>query len=801
MAQVFRFCYSGQVGHRLYRGASARSRKGPIVYTCPCGERFRAEVWLAVESDDAETAQRLIEGSLNLVQCPSCQARAQVEVPVLYHDLSAPRLTLVLPDSLRHRELAERARLFDALAADAEPPPLYVLEPEVVFGATGLRASLAPQPSAGDFVAQPTTAPAPPKTEEPPEIATRVRINVPDPRQAMIDRWIAGREGPAVFLVEEQVLVCAALPPATLEHFLPGQLELRVQLHRLPNYPVVALTLVAPEGPDEERVLTVPLDVARAAHRVALEALAQQASLTLELYDHEYLAVVAHPIVAPLEENLQRILGEAKDALERLAPAMRSFERARAQVMAREYDRLGRTPVDLPDEHDTLERPSAVRAALKAVARWSEPGGEAYLLEIRSLPLAMWRAIRSRVIRRALDAGIAVPRPLVERSAKEHPTPLPMWSELLAVSVRRFAEVAARQRANDLSAVEEAENWDLLLRECALAGVIIDDEVRQLAAASVKRARAGTAGAGVDLRTLTTDELVTLLERKELRREVAVILCERHEPQTLPGLFAAIRRMARAEANVVLPAVTAYGPSAEKWLLEGLKSKKSFMRQGCALAVGTLKTPLGVDALVKLLITEPTEIWSEVARALGDVGAQAVMPLAAKLRDVDPELRERIVTAMAHVAARGVRGPVEMLASGRDALVGALAKRALGLVGEVAHDDQVVRRGAGTDHTVVRGFSRRFYDALGGGIELSAADLEEVDDTDGIAVEASASELQDDDDEDLRTATDLPVLRAGTPASGSAAAPASAPTATPVSTVKSTADSTAPRPRTLPRDR
>src|SRR5206468_149050 len=111
------------------------------------------EVWFAVESDDAELAHQLIEGSLNQVQCPSCQARAQVEVPVVYHDLQAPRLTLVLPDSLRHRELAERARLFETLAADGEPPPLYVLEPEVVFGATGLRASLAPAPTSGDFAA------------------------------------------------------------------------------------------------------------------------------------------------------------------------------------------------------------------------------------------------------------------------------------------------------------------------------------------------------------------------------------------------------------------------------------------------------------------------------------------------------------------------------------------------------------------------------------------------------------------------------------------------------------------------
>jgi HEAT repeat protein len=241
----------------------------------------------------------------------------------------------------------------------------------------------------------------------------------------------------------------------------------------------------------------------------------------------------------------------------------------------------------------------------------------------------------------------------------------------------------------------------------------------------------------------------------------------------LPALFSAVRRMPRGEANVVLPAVTHFGAAAEKWFIEGLRSKKSFMRQGCALGLGTLKTPLGVDALVRLLLEEPTEIWSEVARALGDAGAQAVMPLAAKLRDVDPELRERIVQALAHVAAQppGVRGPIEMLANGRDALVGAAAQRALALVDEVTHADQSLRRGANSEQTVVRGFSRRFYEALSGPIELSPADLEEIH-----TGEHADPDALDVDDGDVLTTTDVAPLRLHD-------------------------ESTARRPRPLPRDR
>src|SRR5205807_9438393 len=139
----------------------------------------------------------------------------------------------------------------------------------------------------------------------------------------------------------------------------------------------------------------------------------------------------------------------------------------------------------------------------------------------------------------------------------------------------------SQHRSNDLSPAEEAENWELLMRECALAGVVVDEQVRQLADQSLKRARAGHSASGVDLRAMETGELVALLERRELRREAAVVLCERRESPTLPALFSAVRRMPRGEANLVLPAVTAFGQTCEKWLIEGLKSKKSFMRQGC----------------------------------------------------------------------------------------------------------------------------------------------------------------------------------------------------------------------------
>src|SRR5689334_12960455 len=108
------------MGNRVYAGKSASTRREALVYACPCGERFRTEVYHAVDTRSAE-ASRLVEGGLNRVRCPSCDASSEVQVPVVYHDVSTPRMFLVLPDGLRHRELDERAAFFTRLASDLEP--------------------------------------------------------------------------------------------------------------------------------------------------------------------------------------------------------------------------------------------------------------------------------------------------------------------------------------------------------------------------------------------------------------------------------------------------------------------------------------------------------------------------------------------------------------------------------------------------------------------------------------------------------------------------------------------------------
>jgi hypothetical protein len=212
--------------------------------------------------------------------------------------------------------------------------------------------------------------------------------------------------------------------------------------------------------------------------------------------------------------------------------------------------------------------------------------------------------------------------------------------------------------------------------------------------------------------------------------------------------------------------VVSFGERAVPHLVDGLRSRKAFLRQGCALALGVLKSADGIEPLCDLLLGEPTDVWREVARAIGEIGAGAVMTLAARIKETNgtngtregdvshDQKRERISWALAHVAARGGRIPVETLAEGRDSMAAQVARRALELTGTARTNDQEVRGGpAPRDQTVNRAFSRRFFEALAGraprplafedplesGEELSLDDAE-------ILMDEGEEEVLDDED-------------------------------------------------------
>jgi HEAT repeat protein len=213
-------------------------------------------------------------------------------------------------------------------------------------------------------------------------------------------------------------------------------------------------------------------------------------------------------------------------------------------------------------------------------------------------------------------------------------------------------------------------------------------------------------------------------------------LCERGEIRALPAVMAAVKKMSRSEAVRVLGMSVRFGVAAAPALMEGLASSKGYLRHGCALALAMLRTEPGTEAVIELLMTEPTEIWREIARAVGQVGPPALMPLASQFgrlgERATASAKERVSWAMAHVAVRGGKAAVEALAGGAS-VVAPVARTAIELLASAANDEVRVRSPAGgsspgKEVTVNRAFSRRFFEALEKGLpEVGQAELSALD--------------------------------------------------------------------------
>lgn len=552
--------------------------------------------------------------------------------------------------------------------------------------------------------------------------------------KAEVDRWRTGDAAGGHFLHEGRVYL-AARPGSLLPQFLEEPPALLLQLHRFPMGPFAAIVAVSAKAPAEDpagSALFWPLDLGDPADVQILELLGARFAVQMDLFDEESRPVATWALEASLAENAQEVLSRGRRALEeRSTDSPYDFAATASHYAALGGERLGRKQHNFSnDSFVDLLSPGSVRLALGILAYWSEPENEEYLLFVKSFPVATWKAIRQRVVRGALDFGLRLSEPLVQTAVELGLAPSP--AELLRTSVSSFAEVSLRLKPCDLDPVQEWENWRLLLADCVQLAVQLEPEMEKLAAAAERRARESGAGVpdeaahGGDLGLLADEALVPLLADRAQRRDAALELCARGRVEVAETVFGAVRNMTRAEVARVIPAMVQLGPTVAPLFLEGLKHRKSFVRQGCALALGTMKLPEAADSLVSLLLSEPTRVWVEAARALGDLGSTGLEAARKGMTDADPEGRERLAWALAQSAmTEEGRAAVEALAASEDAAASKVAARALLVLEQVRQADAEVRgRKPLSDQTIVRGFTRSFFESVAGEFaELSEADI------------------------------------------------------------------------------
>jgi hypothetical protein len=574
-----------------------------------------------------------------------------------------------------------------------------------------------------------------------------------------LQHWHESDETQALYLKDELIYLAARLDQAQIDTFIGVDPKVMVQLHRAPTYPLAVLTLKPPEDPS--RSLFWLLDVLNESHLTILEALGKDFRLQIDLYDEDLARVVSRLIHTPLEENARMLRQKATEHLSHLGSADPDYDQAVALWQTEDYDRLGaKEHAFTQKSFEDLQTPSATGTSLKIVSWWADPERQDYLLHIASFPNVWWRKIRTRVVLKAMEFGLWLPEVLLEWTLSEgHAT---SRKDLLRHCLANFTQVVQDPRQNDLDLAEEQDNWQQLIDEAEKLGVPVEPQAEELASAARDRTEivqkeldqeewkestteggdpnetssraAAPESVPTDLdpsderfaepfdpefsaiqeefNSLSTDSLFERLQDKDTRVHAAIALCRRKETSSLGEIFDAIRMMTRQEVVQVLPLVASMGEPAEGHFISELASNKSFLRQGAALALGVIRSGDAIEPLTECLLTEPTGIWREVARVLGDIGQGSIMTLATRLRDANPEDRERIAWALAHVAASAApKDPLEDLAASRDPVAASVAQRAQELMDEATSAADQVLEGTGED-SVINSFTRQFFNVL-----------------------------------------------------------------------------------------
>lgn len=616
---------------------------------------------------------------------------------------------------------------------------------------------------------EPTSITPPP--ELPPgadPVSTTVAEAAPDGNDGWLAPVVQGA-APHALAVDDGGVRLALRAPAGLAR---GPLDLRLQLHRTASYPAVTLTVGTPAalrgvaGAEGLRATAI-LDVAAELDRRALAALSKRFALTVELVaDGRRLRRAV--LTAPLEENVAYVTRAAQDHLRGVAAeGQPSPARARQELAAPGFDLLGAQHPEASEFRDDklgqLATAQQLRRALAIARRFSRPAREDYLVTTRGYPLRLWHARRREVLARAVEWGVWMGPELAQAAVSEGLAR--SRKDLVTRLLAAFEAMVADAAVNDLDGDAADDNRKALAEEAKALGIAGTNGARTAEDGVVASGTidAGRPAARLETRGRSVEELIALLDDRAQRVAAALELCERADPRAIRPVLHAVRRMQRTEAVRVLGAVVKFGEAAAPALTAGLGSSKAFLRHGCALALGMLRTEAGTEAVIDLLLAEPTEIWRELARAVGQIGPSALMPLAARMGQIgagaSPAERERVAWAMAHIGVRGGKGAVETLAGGAS-VVAPIARHALELMAPAARDD-LRGTGPGREVTVNRAFSRKFFEALGqGGLaaaasaELEALDasgpmelLDEADliDVDGMADADDEAELDESD--------------------------------------------------------
>lgn len=642
-----------------------------------------------------------------------------------------PRAPRGAPPPLHHRSARPTPPpLHSSAAQSAVPPPLRPSGVDL-DAVQSMPPPLPGNAAAGD-AAEPAAAPPPVQLPARAPRGTRTtRSAEVDPPKDFTDLssgWMALRTA------HGELWLFAHVTDAQGDAFLRAS-DLLLQCTVYEGYPVVLLTLVG-GGAGDQHILRLPLDGCDPAQMASVETLAQSFRVRVALYSAgHYIATLT---VATLREGVAReVIDFVEQHVRGGAPTTLTAEQAVTAVME------GPPPTDSEDLPFGPARRQAnstvtVRAAVEQLASWMRPAKLQEATLIYSVPTHVVEGSARRVLRAAKLFGVALPPGLVEVAVDYNVVQDP----LLLVNEQIEAFHGRLEAGDHLGEGGTRDNWDRLFAQAEAAGMIVDDDTRGRAERSIEMLAAAepddeetgeeTVGNAVDpadmadtnppddayAAELPSDappmpsaELKALLHDPKRRLWAIGELGQRGFPALVDPAFDAIEEMPATELPLAVAALLSFGEHAADRLQRGLDSDSAAMRHACALALGSLRLRRTLAPLLQHLDTEPTNVWVEIARALGGFGSGAVRSVVRGLPSAAHP--ERLMVVLAHLANHGAAAEVEKLENGDNRQVAEAARKAMARRSRLEWEDLAIReqRTLTDNHPAAR-FSQSFFSAL-----------------------------------------------------------------------------------------
>lgn len=675
-----------------------------------------------IEEAEELSADDLIEGETDLHAIPQ---EPQREVPSTPPATPAPT----------HAE-ASSGSILPGLdkAPPVAPPPAGMsqrpLSPSKTPSAPPSTA--APTESAEPVAQSPSVEPEPVSEPEPAEPAKPFLEPPP--------LWVRSGARTMHEIVGDDIYLLAKVDNKTAKKAKDEAADLWVQLHLLPTYPLITLTLVFEPEADELEGIHWFLDIQKDSDRQMLQQLRRRFRVNVLFFNEDYELFDEAVFESPREVNVARVVDRATQELGEIGDSTIDDKAAHSKF-DEDWSWAGKKKHPFTeDAYAEINSVGEAKIALGILNYWSEPKNREYLVLTKSVPIDLLDTITRRILDGAIKFGLWLPQSLKERAvALALATELPA---LVAKLIDAFAALGSEPEG--LEATDIAENWQRLLRDADELDVPVNKETAKLAESVIEGVIANEEQEEEDaepldlskLSEMTDDELLALLDRRTARKAATLELASRGNDEHLEALFRAARKMSRLDLVPVIPALLEFGESSGDYFVEGLTARKSFTRQACAIALGELKLRRAVVPLLHQLMAEKTPVWHEIARALGRYGPTGIKPLHRYLRD--PKGKEdRLVRAMAFFAVNGAAKQIEEIASGRDTTKSALGSRALDMRDAVRTVEEQVRGNEKIEEQApVLRFSRRLQLAIAG--EEQGEDdelLEELGDSDIMELE------------------------------------------------------------------